>query len=487
MNQIPRRLTAASSPTWPAWAAKLSATLGWLLGQRPERQSSHAQPGPEAADCHDALTGLLNRKAYLQRLADALAQARRDSTPVTALIINLDRFRSINDSLGHDAGDQALRAVADRLRGLAGNSAVLARLAGDEFALFMQGDAEPAQTWADQVQAAFGQPLAMGARQWHLSCSIGHASFPAHAENADRLLACADTAMHKAKADGRSAGRSSCGYHPDIACADKKRALLEDDLCCALQRHEFLLHYQPLVDLATGRINGCEALLRWKHPKRGLLLPAEFIGALEDSGLIHEVGAWVLGEACGQVRRWLDAGLQMDLVAVNVSALQFARQGDFVDEVWSALKAARLPARHLQLELTESTLMCQSAQSQAVLTDLRDLGVSLAIDDFGTGFSSLAYLRSFPVSVIKVDRSFVRDMHAAPRNISLVKAIVQMGHGLGLSVTAEGIETRAQQEALRELGCNTGQGYLSGRPVPANRLARLLPSARPVASAMAMA
>jgi diguanylate cyclase (GGDEF)-like protein len=448
----------------------VGALLAFGLTQLPLRRLRHVEDELAHKAYHDDLTGLYNRDAFRRLLAEGVALAQRDKLRLAVLFIDLDRFKSINDSMGHEAGDEALRGVAERLRAIVRAEDVVARLSGDEFALLLEAPEGDAQRLADKLLQRFEAPFTIAGRQWHLGCSVGVALFPDHGSDPDRLLACADTAMLNAKAGGRSASKL---YHEAMEDSVLRRVQIEDDLRGALERREFLLHYQPLVDLATGRIKGSEALLRWQHPQRGLVPPVEFISVLEETGMIHAVGQWVLEVACTQMRQWLDQGLPMQQVSVNVSPRQFARQDDFVDGVRQALAQAGLPAQHLQLELTEGTLMSNSAQSQVLLGDLRRLGVELAIDDFGTGYSSLAYLRSFPVSVLKVDRSFVRDMHVSEQNASIVKAVVQMAHSLNLSVTAEGIETDVQRRALEQLGCNTGQGYRLGRPMPAAALQAL--------------
>ena len=453
--------------------------LAWLLTRLPLARLRRVERELEHKAYHDDLTGLYNRDAFRRLLAEGVELARRDRRRLAVLYIDLDRFKSINDSLGHDAGDEALKAVADRLRASVRSSDVVARLSGDEFAILIEAPPVASPALADKVLERFAAPFVVGGRQWHLGCSVGVAEFPDNGDDADRLLGCADTAMLHAKASGRNGSRV---YHDAMEESVLRRLQIEEDLRGALERREFVLHYQPLVDLRTGRLKGCEALLRWQHPQRGLLPPLDFIGALEEMGLIHAVGMWVLEEACRQMRQWRDAGADIELVSVNVSPLQFARQSDFVDQVRQALAASGLPHGHLQLELTEGTLMADSQQSLALLLELRSLGVTLAIDDFGTGYSSLAYLRSFPVSVLKIDRSFVRDMHLDPRNANLVKAMVQMAHSLDLSVTAEGIETQTQHDALRALGCDTGQGYGIGRPMPADRLSEQIKRVGAIAS-----
>ena len=442
----------------------LAVALAILLTRLPLRQLRVVEDELAHKAYHDDLTGLLNREAFRRLLADHVARATRENRRLAVLFIDLDRFKSINDSMGHDAGDEALRGVAERLRQCVRGQDLLARLSGDEFAILFDAPASPAQALGDSVLARFQQAFELSGRPWRLGCSVGVALTPDHGTDPDRLLACADTAMLNAKAQGRAA---CCVYDESMEESVLRRVHLEDELRHALDRREFVLHYQPLVDLRSGAMRGVEALLRWQHPQRGLVSPLDFIPVLESMGLIHAVGQWVLEEACAQMCRWREAGLPLLQVSVNVSPLQFSRQLEFVEAVRVALARSGLPPDRLQLELTESTLMTDSGQSQRMLEELRRHGVELAIDDFGTGYSSLAYLRSFPVSVLKVDRSFVRDMLSSEANASIVKAIVQLSHSLNLSVTAEGIETSAQLSALKALGCSTGQGFGLGRPVSA--------------------
>ena len=442
----------------------LAVALAILLTRLPLRQLRVVEDELAHKAYHDDLTGLLNREAFRRLLADQVARATRENRRLAVLFIDLDRFKSINDSMGHDAGDEALRGVAGRLRQCVRGQDLLARLSGDEFAILFDAPDSPAQALGDSVLARFQQAFELSGRPWRLGCSVGVALTPDHGTDPDRLLACADTAMLNAKAQGRAA---CCVYDESMEESVLRRVHLEDELRHALDRREFVLHYQPLVDLRSGAMRGVEALLRWQHPQRGLVSPLDFIPVLESVGLIHAVGQWVLEEACAQMCRWREAGLPLLQVSVNVSPLQFSRQLEFVEAVRVALARSGLPPDRLQLELTESTLMTDSGQSQRMLEELRRHGVELAIDDFGTGYSSLAYLRSFPVSVLKVDRSFVRDMLSSEANASIVKAIVQLSHSLNLSVTAEGIETPAQLSALKALGCSTGQGFGLGRPVAA--------------------
>jgi len=461
-----------------AVSAMALAFLKWL----PLRALRRMEVELEHKAYHDQLTGLYNREAFRRLLDKAVLEARRHDQRLAVMFIDLDRFKSINDTLGHDAGDQVLRSVAERLRASVRDSDVVARLSGDEFAIVIEniGGEDAAAGAADALLRRFEGPFELAGRDWYLSCSVGLSLFPTHAQDSDKLLAFADTAMLHAKSSGRS---SRLVYSEGMQDSVAHRVHIEDELRGALERNEFVLQFQPLVSMADGRISGAEALLRWQHPRRGMVPPVEFIAILEDLGLIHSVGRWVLVQACRQLQQWRQAGLDIGVVAVNVSALQFGRAAEFVDQVRQALQQTGLPPRQLQLELTEGVLMSDSDRSLKVLGELERLGVTLAIDDFGTGYSSLAYLRSFPVSTLKVDRSFVRNMCADAKDASIVKAVVQLAHSLNLQVTAEGIETPGQLAALNALGCDVGQGYLLGRPMAAAELAERMRRAAPEAVA----
>jgi len=436
---------------------------------------------------HDTLTSLPNREHFRTRVVAAIEQAAQARTSVAVLFIDLDHFKAINDALGHDAGDATLREVAQRLRSTIRQGDVVARLSGDEFAILLEvtHDAEVAAGAAGKVAAGVvtqcGRPFNFEGQAHRIGASVGIAVFPSDADTADALLAHADTAMLNAKRAGRG---QHLRYSPAMQEAQRARLELEGDLRVAVVERQFALHYQPLIDLASGQLLGSEALLRWQHPQRGLVPPIEFITVLEEMGLIADVGRWVMQRACLVTARWSHEHGRALKVAVNVSPLQFAQGEAFVETVRAVLAETGLPPQQLQLELTEGLLMSQSEQSLALMHQLRALGVSLAIDDFGTGYSSLAYLRSFPVDTLKIDRSFIRDLGPRPEHITLVYAIVQLGHNLGMKVTAEGIETAEQRSQLADLRCDTGQGYFLGRPVPEEVYARLLASGEPLVPAV---
>jgi diguanylate cyclase (GGDEF)-like protein len=444
-------------------SAGVSALLLWMLRLRALRA---AEADLEFRAWHDSLTGLANRERFRQQVAGAVQQAARLGHGVAVLVLDLDQFRAVNDAEGHDVGDAVLCNVAQRLRRSVRTTDGVARLGGDEFGVLLQGlqSADDAQALAAGLVQRFTRPFAVAGRDHHLGCSVGVAVFPQDATEPDRLLAYAGTALLQAKRNGRNGHCSfSAQMHAHLALQRRQDA----DLRQALAAGQFLLDYQPLRDLGRRRTHGAEALLRWRHPSRGLVPPGEFIDALERLGLIHEVGDWVLHEACAQTVRWGTAGLGPLRVAVNVSPLQFARGPEFVATVRRALQHSGLAPQHLQLEVTEGQLMADNQRSLATLGELRALGVSLAIDDFGTGYSSLAYLSRFPVDTLKVDRSFVAALGRGEGAEDIVRAIMQLGHNLKLQVTAEGVETAAQLQGLQRLGCDFAQGFLLGRPMPA--------------------
>jgi diguanylate cyclase (GGDEF)-like protein len=410
---------------------------------------------------HDALTGLPNRAAFGERLAEAIILGR----PFAVAILDLDRFKVINDSLGHGAGDALLRLVAQRLLLSVRSQDMVARAGGDEFLLLIRDVEERqeievlASRWIDVV----AQPYRLHSTDLHVSPSIGIARFPDDAADAQKLLARADEAMYHAKQNGRNAFHF---FDCEVATFSRERLVLEAELRHAIAESELFLEYQPRVTLLSGGVQSVEALLRWQHPTRGRLMPVDFIAIAEDSGLILQIGAWVIEEACRQARAWQLQGLPFARIAVNVSPGQF-RQADFVDHVYEALESNGLDARYLEIELTEATLMTNAAKSVAMLERLSDLGVMLAIDDFGTGYSSMSYLQRFPIDMLKIDRSFIRDLHSNPNDVTIVRAIVSLAHGLGLTVVAEGVELVDQLAVLERLGCDEYQGFLCSAAVAA--------------------
>ena len=433
---------------------------------------------------YDSLTGLRNRASYRERLGQALAAGQRERRRVAAFFIDLDGFGRINDSLGHDLGDELLRQVALRLRhccasgddpGPGGRRGEVARMGGDEFTVLLPAmdDPEEAVALARRILTTFAPHFSLGSHEVFVTASIGIAVSPDDGEDGETLLAHADAAMYEAKNQG---GNGYQLYSRSMHTSALQRLTLENDLRRALERQELVLHYQPIVDAHTGVIVGAEALVRWRHPTLGLLLPGEFIAIAEENGLIVPVGTWVLQTACAQNRAWQRAGLPPIRVVVNLSSRQL-RQGTLTDVVGAALESSGLEPRWLGLELTESMLMERQHEGVAALQALRAMGLRLSIDDFGTGYSSLSYLKHFPVDTLKIDRCFVRDLTTVPDDAAITSAIIAMAHALDLRVVAEGVETEEHLTFLRSHGCDEVQGHLFGRAVAAERFADWL--ARP--------
>jgi diguanylate cyclase (GGDEF)-like protein/PAS domain S-box-containing protein len=424
---------------------------------------------------YDGLTGLPNRNMFGDELERTLAKARRGSTRFALFFIDLDRFKNINDSLGHGAGDQLLKVMATRLRALLRESDLVARLGGDEFVVLLDGSVEAAALAhvARKALAAIAEPVRIESRSFQVTGSIGISLYPDDGEDAATLLKHADAAMYLAKDQGKNNYQF---YTAQLAMHSAQQFALEADLRAAIDRDELQLHYQPKVQVGSGELVGMEALLRWQHPQRGLLAPGEFIALAEDCGLIVPIGRWVLRAACRQVRAWRDAGCAVPRCAVNLSARQLVSE-TLVDEIAEALAAWRLDADALEVEITESVLMADPERANRTLQGLHALGVHIAIDDFGTGYSSLAYLKRFPAQTVKIDRSFVSGLPDDRDDAAITQAVVAMAHSLALEVVAEGVETDAQLDFLRRLGCDGAQGYLIGRPMPAAQLQRRLPGA----------
>ncbi len=433
-----------------------------------ERKRAEAQIARLAH--YDPLTELPNRVLFQQSLREALSRSARQAEPVAVHCIDLDRFKLVNDTLGHPAGDALLKAAAERLRGCAREGDTVARLGGDEFAVVQCGvvHGADASRLATRIVEAMAQPFDIHGQQVVAGASVGVAMSPQDGLEPDELLQKADMALYRAKNEGRGA------FHFFERAMDETlqaRRLLELDLRRALGAGEFTLHYQPLYSLTEDRITGCEALVRWCHPERGMISPAEFVPLAEEIGLIGAIGDWVLREACLEAGSW-PAGIRL---AVNLSPMQF-RGRHLVESVISSLAASGLDPRRLELEITESVLLQDSAANLAVLHDLKSLGVRISMDDFGTGYSSLSYLRSFPFDKIKIDQTFVRDIIDDPNARAIIKAVTDLGASLGIVTTAEGVETVEQLEQLRRQGCQEIQGYLISRPVPPAELAMLLGS-----------
>jgi diguanylate cyclase (GGDEF)-like protein/PAS domain S-box-containing protein len=421
---------------------------------------------------HDFLTDLPNRMLLNDRLQQAISSARRHGNQIAVLFLDLDRFKHVNDSFGHVVGDQLLQEVAARLQHSVRRSDTVGRQGGDEFVVVLSEleTPESAGISAAKLLAALTIPYHIGSHDLRVPVSIGISMYPDDADNAEALINSADTAMYHAKESGRNNYKF---FKPDMVIRAVERQFIEAGLRVALERGEFLLHYQPKIDLATGTVVGVEALLRWRHPERGFIPPAQFVPIAEDTGLILPIGQWVLREACKQSRAWLDAGLPPVPMAVNISALEF-RSADFVDSIRALLKETRLDPKCLELELTESVLMKHAESTVSVLKALKDIGVQLAVDDFGTGYSSLSYLRQFPIDSLKMDRSFVHEISSKAGDTEIVSAMINMGNSLKKRVIAEGVETREQLDFLAGAGCGEGQGYYFNRPMVADRFATLL-------------
>jgi diguanylate cyclase (GGDEF)-like protein/PAS domain S-box-containing protein len=430
---------------------------------------------------HDALTGLPNRVLLQDRLAQAVAYANRGRRQMWVLLIDLDRFKFVNDSLGHKAGDQLLRTIAGRLRASVRETDTVARLSGDEFVAILSEHADEALApdIVDRIMTGLAQPITLEGKEFCVTCSIGVAIHAGDGTPAGHLIEHADIAMYAAKKLGRNRWEF---FHSTMNDATLERLRIEGALRNALDRGEFVLHYQPQLDLASGRIVGMEALLRWQHPELGTVPPQRFIGLAEETGLIVPIGAWVLRSACTQAKAWHDQGLGHLRVAVNLSARQFA-QPDLVESIAGVLADTGLPPACLDIELTESLFVDDVAQAVDTLYQLKALGVALSIDDFGTGYSSFSYLRTFPIDVLKIDRSFVADIASDADEAAIVVSIIALARNLKLRVIAEGVESAAQLEFLRAHGCDEMQGYHFSRPLPAGEFERMVRSGRRLAPA----
>jgi diguanylate cyclase (GGDEF)-like protein len=418
----------------------------------------------------DGLTGLPNRYYLLSLVGQALARAQREKTRLAVLFVDLDNFKRTNDTLGHAAGDRILQAAAMRIRAAVREGDIVARLGGDEFTIVLDQLADPqtAGTVAQKTIEVLSEPFEADGQDMYLGASIGIAVYPSDGATADELLKRADTAMYRAKAVGRG---SYAFFEERMNVEANERARIDRELRLALQRDELVLHYQPQLDLQNGRIEGAEALVRWQHPLRGLLGPDAFIAVAEESGLIDQLGLWVLDRACDELARWRNERLGIEHIAVNVSSRQLQRP-DFYGRVVQALERNRLPPKALVLEVTES--LFTDTTLVEVLRRLEAHGVRIAVDDFGTGYSSFAYLRSLPISILKIDRTFIVDIETSPAAATIAGAIVTMAQALGKEVVAEGVETCVQQEFLAEARCERMQGYVLSRPIDGHAFRRFV-------------
>ena len=426
---------------------------------------------------HDYLTGLPNRMLLNDRVNQAITLAARHNKKVAVLFLDLDGFKHINDSLGHPIGDKLLQSVAKRLVECVRCSDTVSRQGGDEFVVLLSEMAqqEDAALSALRILEAVAQAHSIDQHDLHLTTSIGVSVYPDDGQDAETLVKNADTAMYQAKENGR---QSYQFFKAPMNVRAVERQSIEEGLRRALERKEFSLHYQPKVRIATGEITGAEALIRWTHPTRGPVSPAQFIPVAEDCGLILPIGRWVLQEACKQARAWLDEGLPLGTMAVNISSMEF-REDNFLESVFAILSETGLDPKSLELELTESVLMKRAESAASVLRTLRARGVEVAVDDFGTGYSSLSYLRKFPIDALKIDQSFVRQITSAPDDTTIVTAVIGMGRSLNLRVVAEGVETREELEFLRAHQCDEAQGYYFSRPVLPQQFGILLRSGIP--------
>jgi diguanylate cyclase (GGDEF)-like protein/PAS domain S-box-containing protein len=421
---------------------------------------------------HDSLTDLPNRILFSDRLTEAIAMAHRYRRKLAVLYLDVDRFKHINDSLGHDIGDRLLQSMAARLHACVRSSDTVSRQGGDEFVVLLSEvtRVEDAAVSADKILLALGMPHRIDEHDLHLTVSIGIASYPDDGTEAEVLLKNADFAMYHAKESGRNNYQF---FKPEMNVRAVERQSLENGLRQAMERQEFVLHYQPKMNLKTGAIIGAEALIRWRHPQRGLVPPAQFIPVAEECGFIVPIGRWVLREACHQARAWQVAGLMPIRLAINVSAVEL-RHKDFLAGVRSILTETGFEPRYVELELTESFLLQDSTSTAAVLQAVKEMGVQLALDDFGTGYSSLGYLKRFPIDTLKIDQSFVRNITTDANDASIVSAVISMGKSLHMRVVAEGVETQEQLAFLQEQSCPYGQGYYFSQPLVGGEFVQLL-------------
>ena len=418
----------------------------------------------------DPLTQLPNRVLLEDRIDQAIVHAERGKFKCAVLFLDLDRFKMVNDSLGHFAGDELLKAVASRLQTLVRGEDTVSRLGGDEFVILLREvtGTENALEVADKILHALREPFRIHEQELHVTPSIGISVSPLHGDTAQMLITRADAAMYNAKQGGRNNCRL---YSSTMSTFFPERLMLENDLRRSLGRREFELYYQPKADVEDGRIVGMEALIRWWHPHRGLLFPDEFIPLAEETGLIVPIGRWVISEACAQNKAWQSAGLRELRVAVNISGVQF-RQKDLLDTIAHALASSGLAPDGLEVEITESVVMQNPSEAIVTLEKLSQMGVRISIDDFGTGYSSLSYLKRFPIDKLKIDRSFIRDISSDMDDAAIVRATIGLAHNLRLRVVAEGVETEDQLQFLRSLGCDEYQGYLKSKPLPAAEFER---------------
>lgn len=457
-------------------------TLGLLLKFQDERErllgdlrEKHRDMAYQAH--HDPLTGLGNRRMLLQALSEAIDPGASATKPLALLFLDVDQFRRVNDALGHGLGDRLLQTLGQRIEAVVsskiGDRGLTARVGGDEFVVLIHPlEQQEAAELADALLAAIGTPLQITPHEFRLTASIGISLFPRDANDAESLMQSADAAMYCAKERGRN---TRVFYTNAMTSEAHQRMLLAEDLRKALEQRDLIQFYQPLMDLRTGQLAGLEALARWHHPPKGMVSPEVFVSVAEESGLIAQLGQWALETACLQARIWLDAGLVFGRMSVNISALELAR-GDLVERVEQALSMAQLSPRYLELEITETAIMEENAETRRVLDSLRTHGIAISIDDFGTGYSSLARLRRLPADTLKLDRSFVAGLPEDTHDVAMARCIIAMGAIMGFTVLAEGVETGEQRDFLLACGCNEAQGYFFGAAMPAAEITALLES-----------
>jgi diguanylate cyclase (GGDEF)-like protein len=453
-----------------------------LLGEK-ERERAAQEERIRHQAYHDAVTGLPNRASFTEHLDEAMRRAKRAGWPLALLFLDLDLFKRVNDSLGHDAGDRLLRVAAERIRRAVREADMLFRMGGDEFTVILEDlrGPEEAAMVAGRVLEGIAEPLQLQHHEIAVTASIGIALYPRDDVLGERLVKAADTAMYRAKELGRN---RYAFFAREMNERVESQITIEAALRRALKNEEFMLHFQPRVSAATGRATGAEALLRWRHPEWGVVEPARFVPLLEETGLIVPVGAWVLAEACRQARAWQAAGLAPLRVSVNLSSRQFRSEALF-EAVSEALRSGDLAPHLLELELTESLLVENVDHAMGVMGKLKAIGTAISIDDFGTGYSSLGYLKRFPIDSLKIDKSFVRDIATSPKDAAIVKAISALARSLGIGLIAEGVEEPWQVEFLRARHCTEMQGYFFSRPLPAESLAEALSRPYPMPQASA--
>lgn len=421
---------------------------------------------------HDSLTGLPNKNKFTEQLQESINRSIRNGQQFALMFVDLDRFKIINDSMGHDAGDQLIRIVGERLSGLIRDNDTLFRWGGDEFTIILENieDPESVASIAERIIGGMTAPISIAKQEIIITTSIGIAVYPGDSDASEELIKNADAAMYHAKGSGRNRYEF---YTPEMNAKAQERLELESGLQKALQNEEFILHYQPKYGVENNKLLGVEALIRWQHPSFGLVMPERFISSLEENGLIIAVGEWVLRSACAQNKLWQDEGLEPMTISVNISAVQF-RNVRLIDTVARILKETGLEPRYLELELTETMFISNTEAAIETMNRLKDLGISLSIDDFGSGYSSLSYLKRFPVDYLKIDRSFIKDIESNKKDAAITSAIAGLAHSLNMKIVAEGVESQGQLDYLKSQGCQELQGFLFSRPVEAKEINELL-------------